>query len=69
MKIPMQPFQMTEAEIIRELAGLEPRVRDLYAQLERDELMSKDVFELNRSAIRAAFLRDELDSRICTACV
>jgi len=66
---PKHMYEMTEAELIRELGILEPRVRELYARLDRGELKSKDLFELNRSDIRATMIRAELDARCNAACV
>lgn len=67
--LPKHLFQMTEAELIRELAQLEPRVSELYAQLKNDDISSKELFELNRKRIRACLIRAELEERINAACV
>lgn len=60
---------MTEAELIRELAQLELRVSELYAQLKKDDITSKEIFELNRKRIRACLILAELDERCNAACV
>lgn len=67
--LPKHLFQMTEAELIRELAQLEPRVAEMFAQLKNGGLSSKELFVLNRCDIRARLIRAELDDRYDAACV
>jgi hypothetical protein len=61
-------FKMTEAELIRELASLEPRVREMVASI-NDSTQSDTLIQLVRSRLRARVLRHELESRTLSACV
>jgi hypothetical protein len=61
-------FKMTEAELIRELASLEPRVREMVDSI-NESTQCDTLIQLVRARLRARMLRDELESRTLSACV
>jgi len=54
--------------MIRELASLEPRVREMVASI-NESTQSDTLIQLVRARLRARMLRDELESRCTAACV